>query len=157
MGQAITGQSGRGTVTVYTAPKDYILQVETVQFELIAANSGGPHWATLAFGDATSPVVFQAITTASVPDGSDSSWNFGLGLVEAKQDPTGGAVPVITAPLPAMSLFPGGMVIVQARLGNGTIGSDDRIENVILYADLIRVEDGPSFGVPDLLPGLLYG
>lgn len=157
MGQAISGQSGKGSLMVYQAPKDYILQVESVQFSHDAANAGGPHWASVYFGDANLAVVMGAVTTVSVPDGATAQWNYGVGMVEAKQDPTGGAVPVITAPLPEMSLYPGGMVIIQCRLGNGAIAFNDKFSDVVIYADLIRVEDGPSFGVPDLLPGLLYG
>lgn len=157
MGQAISGQGGRGTVTAYTAAKDYILAVQTVQFGLAVPGSGGPHWATVAFGDANLPVVFESVTTVSVPDSANSQWNFGVGMVEAKQDPTGGTVPVITAPLPEMDLFPGGMVIIQARQGNGAIDSNAIISNVIIYADLILDTSGSEFGIPPLVPGLLYG
>lgn len=157
MAQAISGSSGRGTFTTYEAPKDFILSVRSVQFGHQASGSGGPHWASVGFADANAPGVFEAVTTVSVPDGANTVWNYGVGMVETKQNPTGDAVPIINGALPDMDLYPGGQVLIVCRQGNGTIDSNAQVTDVIIYGDLIRVEDGADFGVPPLIPGLLYG
>lgn len=153
MAQAITGDGGRAIVTTYTAATDMEMLVQSIAFTVATGGESGTHYASVTLRSQSDDVYATAITDQGGPGGANVDYVFALGLVKSDFASIPPGTVMISAPLPEIVMPAGSKIVIGCQLQGASIAPNDRIDFVSIFADLIRVEDGPSFGVPDPVKG----
>jgi len=152
--QAFAGQSGSGSVLVYTVPDDHALRLELLTFTLTCDGTAGVHSAEVQLYDAA-----LAQITARLWDWNEGGpsmtlyYTYGIGLRPFNCTVTTGMM--IPCHLPDTILAPASKITVLAVNAAGTTISGDAISSVVLFGTLIDVTGQGEAAPLDLVGGLL--
>jgi len=130
MSVIVQGHPGAGLTTVYNAPSNEAVVVETLKFQIDTDGTAGIHRVRIRLVD---PVLDSFATLDDLNDGGASQTNFytyGLGLnASACTMATGWAV---TDALPWTEMSEGGSLTIMPMDDSGVVISGDQISNVVL-------------------------
>jgi hypothetical protein len=154
--QAIRGNTGLGSVDVYTAPRDHELRLDLLTFTLTTDATAGVHSPLVTITDSQLGQVIARLWDWN--EGGPSMtlyYTFGRGLRPFNCTLTTGMfVPVH---LPDTILEPDAVITVSSVDVTGTEIPGDAITAVAVYGELISVVDDAANAGPPLLPGWLPG
>lgn len=155
MGEAFRGNTGSGSVVVYTVPRDHALRLELLTFQLVTDATAGVHKAAVTFTDST--IGRFTARLRDLNEGGPSmtlTYTYGIGLNGSACVAVDGWT--MTDALPETVLAPETVITVVAVNDSGTTIAGDAIQAVTLFGDMgSTVKDDPyeAFVVPGLLPG----
>jgi hypothetical protein len=154
--EAFSGSSGSGSVTVYTVPRGYELQLELLTFTLTADATAGIHKAKVSFRDAALGAVTARLRDLNEGGpGMTLTYTYGIGLTASACVAISGWE--MTDALPLTVLAPQTTITVTAVNDSGATIAGDAISGVVLYGDLVAPEADDAGTTALLEPGLLPG
>jgi hypothetical protein len=153
--EAFSGQSGLGSLVVYTVPRAYDLRLDVLTFTVTTDTTAGIHHAKVVFTDTALGAVTARLRDLN--EGGPSMtlrYTYGVGLSASACVAADGWE--MTDALPVTVLAPQTNISVIVVNDAGAVIAGDAISDVVLYGDLSHPDgdDGPP---GRLLAGFLPG
>jgi hypothetical protein len=151
MAHAFAGDTGSGSVLVYTVPSGYVLALDLLRFEVTTDGTAGIHKARVRFYDNALNAATASLRDLNEGGASEVlTYTYGLGLNASACVTVNGWE--MTDALPETVLAPNTDIYVAMVNDAGVVIAGDAIGPVTLYGDLLAAT--ADTGVT-LEPGLL--
>jgi hypothetical protein len=143
--EAFSGESGAGSLVVYTVPRAYDLRLDVLTFAVTTDTTAGIHHAKVVFTDKALNAVTARLRDLN--EGGPSMtlrYTYGVGLSASACVAADGWE--MTDALPVTVLAPQTNISISVVNDAGTVIAGDAISGVVLYGDLATVaasDDGP--------------